>query len=79
MSRNHQLDRLMMSAVIVGVVFLVSLVLEVVDRLAASPAMRRRVNEGSDTYFRAAGSVWQSARKATGGFLGQFGRGADDA
>ncbi len=59
-------------AVIVGVVFIGYLVIEVADRMTASPAMRRRVNEGSDTFFRERGSVWRAAWQSTRDLLGQF-------
>lgn len=72
MYRPHGLDRMVGGAVLALVVLVVCLILEIVDRLTASPAMRSHVNEGSEKFFAERGSVWQAAVRATSDFLGQF-------
>jgi hypothetical protein len=55
--------------VIVVLVFLGYLVLEAIDRVTESPAMRRRVNAGSDKFLNDRGTVWQAASRGATEFL----------
>jgi hypothetical protein len=73
MHSRYSLGRLIGAAITVAILFAGYLAIEVADRLTASPAMRRRVNAGSDTFFRQRGSVWQAAWQATTDLLAQFG------
>jgi O-antigen ligase len=73
MHGHYSLGRLIGFAITLAIVFVGYLVIEVADRLTASPAMRRRVNEGSDSFFRERGSVWQAAWQATRDLFSQFG------
>jgi hypothetical protein len=69
---HYLIGRRLGTAITVAVVFVIYLVLEVIDRLTASPAMRRHVNAGSDTYFRERGSVWHAAWQATTDLFSQL-------
>ena len=72
MFRTHGLDRLIGGVGLAVVVLAVYLVLEVLDRVTASPAMRSHVNKGSEKFFAERGSVWKAAVRSTREFLGQF-------
>ena len=74
MYTRYSLGRLIGAAITVAVVFVGYLVIEVADRLTAPPAMRRRVNAGSDAFFRERGSVWQAAWQSTRDLIAQFRR-----
>jgi hypothetical protein len=48
-----------------AITFLGALIIEIIDRLTESPAMRSRVNEGSDRFFNERGTIVEAAaRKA---------------
>ena len=80
MHGHYSLGRLIGAGITVLILFVGYLVLEIADRLTASPAMRRRVNEGSDAFFRERGSVWHAAWQATTDLLAQLGgRGFSDS
>ena len=64
MAYPHSLRSIVAVAIPV-VVFVGYIVLEIVDRLTASPAMRRRVNAGSDRFFRERGTVVDAAARST--------------
>ncbi len=70
---HYSTGRMFGTAITVAVVFVGYLVLEIIDRLSASPAMRRRVNAGSDTFFQERGSIWRAAWQATTDLLGRLG------
>lgn len=70
---HYSLSRLIGAAVLAAVVLVIYLVLEVIDRLTASRAMRTRVNEGSDKFFAERGSVWQAALRSAIDFFGRTG------
>ncbi len=72
MYRYHSPQSLLSFVVIVAIVLVGYLVLETIDRLTASPAMRRRVNAGSDKFFIERGSIWQAAVQSTKDWLQQF-------
>ena len=63
------LDRWTRTAIIVAVALVVYLLLEIVDRVTASPAMRARVNEGSDKFVAERGSIWHAALRSTLDFV----------
>jgi hypothetical protein len=73
MHGHYSLGQLIGAAITVAILFVGYLVLEVIDRVTASPAMRRRVNEGSDSFFRERGSVWHAAWQATTDLLARLG------
>lgn len=72
MHRAHDLERLIGSAVVIGIVLIVYLVLEVADRLTESQAMRSHVNEGSEQFFAERGTIWQAAVRATRDFISRY-------
>ena len=74
MLRHRDLVGLISAVVLVGAVFVGSLVLEIIDRLTESAAMRRRVNSRSDQFLQERGSAWQAASRAASQFLAQFSR-----
>lgn len=61
-------------AIIMVAVFVGRLVVEILDRATASPAMRQRVNAGSDRFFDGRGSVWEATARSTADFLSQLRR-----
>jgi hypothetical protein len=73
MYRPHGFERLTVTGTAVGVVLLICVILEVLDRITASPAMRKHVNDGSEKFFRERGSIWQAAAHAAGDFFGAIG------
>lgn len=69
---RHPLHGLVSTAMIFGIAFVVYLAIEVVDRLTESKAMKARVNEGSQTFFRERGTVWKVALEATTDLFSRF-------
>lgn len=65
---------LVVVAIIVVVVFVGRLVVEILDRATAPPAMRQCVNAGSDRFFDGRGGVWAAAARSIADFLSQFRR-----
>ena len=63
-------ERLVGGLVITAVVVIAYLVVEVVDRVTESPAMRSHVNDGSEKFFRERGTIWQAAIRAAAERLG---------
>lgn len=59
-------------AIIMVAAFVGRLVVEILDRATASPAMRQRVNAGSDRFFDGRRGVWAAAARSTADFLSQI-------
>lgn len=60
------------AAIFATIILAVALVLEVIDRLTESPAMRARVNAGSEQFFAQRGSIWHAATRSAADFVRQF-------
>jgi hypothetical protein len=73
MHSTHGLLGLVVSTIFAAIVLVAYLVLEIIDRLTESPAMRRRVNAGSDKFIAERGTIWQAATRAASQFIGRFG------
>ena len=72
MAYPPSLDSIVAIAIVVAV-FVGYIVIEIVDRITASPAMRRRFNAGSDRFFRERGSIVDTAARSTSDLLSELG------
>lgn len=66
------IERVFGGTIVGAIVIVAYLVLEIIDRLTESPAMRAHVNAGSEQFFAERGSIWHAATQSAADFLRQF-------